>query len=141
MVAGAAVACGDGTSDDEAAPRTSRSAASGPTAAGEPALTTLGESATCADFLRATGPARENAARAALIVVRRAAGVEREPSPEVRAEFETEVGEACDDQRDTPMLDVMNAVIDRSGGAYVQRTPGEDRAGRSSTQGAAGTAR
>ena len=140
MVAITAAACGDG-SDDEAAPSTSTSAAVGPTVAGEAALTSLDESATCAGFLRATGPARENAARAALIVVRRAAGVEREPSPDLREQFESEVGEACDQQREAPMLDVMNAVLDRSEGAYVQTTSGDARAGRSSTQGPVGTAR
>lgn len=91
----------------------------GPTAAREPAATALTDSATCADFLDATGPARENATRAALIVVRHDAGLPREPASEVRASFESAVDEACREKRSARMLDVMNTVVERDRQSYL----------------------
>lgn len=109
-------ACGGG---DAAAPP-STTAPVGPTAAPEPALTSLDGTATCGDYVRATQVARENATRAALIVVRYDAGVEREPSAEVRAEFEKAVDAACGLQPALAMLDVMAGVAGEDRDAYLR---------------------
>lgn len=119
VAAGALVsACGD-DADEADGPAPSTSAVVGPTASTEPAPTTLSESATCDDYLRATAPARENATRAALILARRAAGVEREPASEVRARFQAALDLACREQPAAPMLDVMGTVLEQGGEAYV----------------------
>lgn len=110
------VACGGG---EDAAGPSPTAAPVGPTAATQPALTSLDGTATCGDYVRATQAARENATRAALIVVRHDAGVEREPSAEVRAEFEKAVDAACGLQPALPMLDVMAAVAGEQPGAYL----------------------
>ena len=111
--------CGDG--DDEGAAATSSTAPpAGRTAATQPALTSLAGTATCGDYVRATKAARENATRAALIVVRHDAGVEREPSGEVRAEFEKTVDAACGLQPALPMLDVMAAVAGENRDAFLK---------------------
>jgi hypothetical protein len=114
-------ACGDGGSggDEDAAGPSPTAAPVGPTAATQPALTSLAGTATCGDYVRATQAARENATRAALIVVRHDAGVEREPSARVRAEFEKAVDAACALQPALPMLDVMAAVAGEHPGAYL----------------------
>lgn len=110
--------CGDG--DDEGAAATSSTAPpAGRTAATQPALTSLAGTATCGDYVRATKAARENATRAALIVVRHDAGLPREPAPEVRAAFESAVDDACREQRSARMLDVMNTVVERDRQAYL----------------------
>ena len=112
---------GDGGSggDEDAAGPSPTAAPVGPTAATQPALTSLAGTATCGDYVRATQAARENATRAALIVVRHDAGVEREPSARVRAEFEKAVDAACALQPALPMLDVMAAVAGEHPGAYL----------------------
>ena len=116
-------ACGDdddGGGGGDAAETSSTAPPAGPTAATEPALTSLAGTATCGDYIRATKAARENATRAALIVVRHDAGVEREPSGEVRAEFEKTVDAACALQPALPMLDVMAAVAGENRDAFLQ---------------------
>ena len=123
-VAGLVAGCGgDGGDGGDRASATSGSAATpvvGPTSPAGPALTSLSDSATCADYLAATGPARENATRAALIVVRHDAGVEREPPGDVRADFEEAVDKACAERRSSPMLEVMAAVAGDDRDAYLE---------------------
>lgn len=111
-------ACGDGGED--AAGPSPMAAPVGPTAATQPALTSLAGTATCGDYARATPAARENATRAALIVVRHDAGVEREPPAGVRSRFEKEVDAACGLQPALPMLDVMAAVAGERPDAYLE---------------------
>lgn len=112
-------ACGGGGDGGGAAP-SSTAAPVGPTATTQPAPTSLADTATCGDYVRATQAARENATRAALIVVRHDAGVEREPPARVRADFEKAVDAACALQPALPMLDVMAAVAGEEPGAYLR---------------------
>lgn len=110
-------ACGGG---EDAAGPSATAAPVGPTAATQPALTSLSGTATCGDYVRATQAARENATRAALIVFRNGAGVEREPSPEVREEFEVAVVEVCRGRPSAGMLDAMSAVAEVGQGTYLR---------------------
>lgn len=124
----AAAACGDGDENgDDAATASSTTSTAAPTTAStgttgstEPGGSGLSETATCADYVAATKPARENAARAALIVFRNDAGVEREPSEEVRAEFEQAVLEVCRGRQAAGMLDAMSAVAGVGQGTYLR---------------------
>lgn len=122
-------ACGDGGEDgDRAAASSTTTAAStttAPSTTATPGSTgaveaSLSETSTCADFLGASDTARENATRAALIVFRRGAGVEREPSAEVREEFETVVSEVCKGRQSAGMLDAMEAVAGVGQGTYLR---------------------
>lgn len=117
-LAGVFAGCGD-ADDDGAAPASTSAPVVGPTAATEPGMTTLSDTATCSDYLGATRPARENATRAALIVVRYEAGVDREPSREVREGFEEAVDAACGQRPSAPMLEVMAAVAGEDRDAYL----------------------
>lgn len=51
---------------------------------------------------------------------RQGAGVEREPSAEVRAEFEKAVEAVCRERPESTMLDVMSAVATVSQGTYLR---------------------
>lgn len=116
VLAWASAGCGGGGG---AAPASTSAPVVGPTAATEPGMTTLSDTATCSDYLGATRPARENATRAALIVVRYEAGVDREPSREVREGFEEAVDAACGQRPSAPMLEVMAAVASVDRDAYL----------------------
>ncbi|MGH9151986.1 MAG: hypothetical protein ACRD03_06245 [Acidimicrobiales bacterium] len=114
----ASAGCG-GDGDGGASPASTSAPVVGPTARTEPGMTTLSDTATCSDYLGATRPARENATRAALIVVRYEAGVDREPSREVREGFEEAVDAACGQRPSAPMLEVMAGVAGEDRDAYL----------------------